>query len=56
MRCMKKNILFIGFGDIAQRVCHIVNEDEYQLHAISRGNRRIDIENYVEWDLSLIHI
>ena len=47
---MKKNILFIGFGDIAQRVCHIINEDEYQLHAISRGNNRSDIENYVEWD------
>ena len=50
MHCMKKNILFIGFGDIAQRVCHIINEDEYQLHAISRGNNRSDIENYVEWD------
>ena len=47
---MKKNILFIGFGDIAKRVCHIINEDKYQLHAISRGNRRSDIENYEEWD------
>jgi len=50
MHCMKKNILFIGFGDIAKRVCHIINEDEYQLHAISRGNSRSDIENYEEWD------
>lgn len=50
MHCMKKNILFIGFGDIAQRVCHIINKDEYQLHAISRGNNRSDIENYIEWN------
>ena len=47
---MKKNILIIGFGDIAERVSHKINKNEYKLYSISRGNYRSDIENYSKWD------
>ena len=47
---MKKNVLIIGFGDIAQRISHKIKDHEYELYSISRGNNKSDIKNYVKWD------
>ena len=47
---MKKNVLIIGFGDIAQRISHKIKDHEYELYSISRGNNKSDIKNYIEWD------
>ena len=47
---MKKNVLIIGFGDIAKRLSHIIKDSEYELYPISRGNQKSDIKNYIKWD------
>ena len=47
---MKKNVLIIGFGDIAKRISHIIKDNEYELYPISRGNHKSDIKNYIKWD------
>jgi hypothetical protein len=47
---MKKNVLIIGFGDIAKRISHIIKNNEYELYSISRGNQKSDIKNYIKWD------
>ena len=47
---MKKNVLIIGFGDIAKRISHIIKDNEYELYSISRGNHKSDIKNYIKWD------
>ena len=47
---MKKNVLIIGFGDIAQRISHKIKDHEYELYSISRGNNKSDIKNYIKWD------
>ena len=47
---MKKNVLIIGFGDIAKRITHNIDENDYELYSISRGNHKSDIKNYFKWD------
>ena len=47
---MKKNVLIIGFGDIAQRISHKIKDHGYELYSISRGNNKSDIKNYIKWD------
>ncbi len=47
---MKKNVLIIGFGDIAKRITHNIDDNDYELYSISRGNHKSDIKNYFKWD------
>ena len=47
---MKKNILIIGFGDIAERISQQIKDSKYELFSISRGNNKSDIKNYFKWD------
>ena len=47
---MKKNILIIGFGDIAERISQQTKDSKYELFSISRGNNKSDIKNYFKWD------
>ena len=47
---MKKNILIIGFGDIAERISQQIKNNKYELFSISRGSKKSDIKNYVKWD------
>ena len=47
---MKKNVLIIGFGDIAKRISNKIKDNEYELYSISRGNHKSDIKNYFKWD------
>ena len=47
---MKKNVLIIGFGDIAKRISYIIKDNEYELYSISRSNHKSDIKNYFKWD------
>ena len=47
---MKKNVLIIGFGDIAKRISDNIDNNEYELYLISRGNHKSDIKNYFKWD------
>lgn len=47
---MKKNVLIIGFGDIAKRITHSIDDNDYELYSISRGNHKSDIKNYFKWD------
>ena len=47
---MKKNVLIIGFGDIAKRISDNIEDNEYELYSISRGNHKSDIKNYFKWD------
>ena len=47
---MKKNVLIIGFGDIAKRISDNIDDNEYELYLISRGNHKSDIKNYFKWD------
>ena len=47
---MKKNVLIIGFGDIAKRISDNIDDSEYELYSISRGNHKSDIKNYFKWD------
>ena len=47
---MKKNILIIGYGDIAKRLDGLVNKDKYQLYGVSRTNKDNRIKNHIKWD------
>jgi len=46
---MKKNILIIGYGDIARRLNAILCKDTYEIYGISRSKKR-GLENFIEWD------
>ena len=46
---MKKNILIIGYGDIARRLNLILCKDNYKIYGISRRKKR-GLENFIEWD------
>ena len=45
---MKKNILIIGFGDIAKRLTHNLNKDIYNIYGVSRQDN--EIKNFIKWD------
>ena len=45
---MKKNILIIGFGDIAKRLTHNLNKDVYNIYGVSRQDK--EIKNFIKWD------
>ncbi len=47
---MKKNVLIIGFGDIAKRINNKIKNNKYELYSISRGNHKSDVKNYFKWD------
>ena len=44
-----KEILIIGYGDIANRLCNKLNHYDYKVHGVSRNNT-YDIENFISWD------
>ena len=46
---MQKNILIIGYGDIAKRLCSKLNDDVYKVYGVSRNNT-YDAENFISWD------
>ena len=46
---MKKNILIIGYGDIAKRLSAILFKDIYEIYGISRS-KKIGLENFIEYD------
>ena len=46
---MKKNILIIGYGDIARRLNLILCKDSYEIYGISRRKKK-DLQNFIEWD------
>ena len=46
---MKKNILIIGYGDIAKRLNSILCKDSYEIYGISRRKKK-DLENFIEWN------
>tara|TARA_X000000368_G_scaffold14075_1_gene11270 strand:- start:1785 stop:2480 length:696 start_codon:yes stop_codon:yes gene_type:complete len=46
---MKKNILIIGYGDIAKRLSAILFKDIYEIYGISRSKKR-GLENFIEYD------
>ena len=45
---MKKNILIIGFGDIAKRLTNNLNKDIYNIYGISRQDN--ENQNFIKWD------
>ena len=45
---MKKNILIIGFGDIAKRLTNNLNKDIYTIYGISRQDNKN--KNFIKWD------
>ena len=48
---MKKNILIIGFGDIAVRLIqNFSKKDEYNFYSVSRSSKSLDNLNHIEWD------
>ena len=47
---MKKNILVIGYGDIANRLNLILDKDKYDLYGISRTNKEANIKNHIKWN------
>tara|TARA_B100001175_G_scaffold264725_1_gene234766 strand:+ start:15 stop:767 length:753 start_codon:yes stop_codon:yes gene_type:complete len=46
---MKKNILIIGYGNIARRLDAILCKDTYEIYGISRSKKK-GLENFIEWD------
>ena len=46
---MKKNILIIGYGNIATRLHAILSKDSYKIYGISRTKKR-GLENFIEWN------
>ena len=46
---MKKNILIIGYGNIARRLDTLLCKDTYEIYGISRSKKR-GLENFIEWD------
>jgi len=48
---MKKNILIIGFGDIAVRLIQSFSKkDDYNFYSVSRSSKSLDNLNHIEWD------
>ena len=45
---MKKNILVIGFGDIAKRLTNKLNKDIYNIYGVSRQDK--ENKNFIKWD------
>ena len=45
---MKKNILIIGFGDIAKRLTNNLNKDIYNIYGVSRRDK--ENKNFIKWD------
>jgi len=45
---MKKNILVIGFGDIAKRLTNNLNKDIYNIYGVSRQDK--ENKNFIKWD------
>ena len=45
---MKKNILIIGFGDIAKRLTNNLNKDLYNIYGVSRQDK--ENKNFIKWD------
>ena len=45
---MKKNILVIGFGDIAKRLTNKLNKDIYNIYGVSRQEK--ENKNFIKWD------
>ena len=45
---MKKNILIIGFGDIAKRLANNLNKDIYNIYGVSRQEK--ENKNFIKWD------
>ena len=46
---MKKNILIIGYGNIATKLQAILCQDSYKIYGISRTRKR-GLENHIEWN------
>ena len=46
---MKKNILIIGYGNIANRLHAILCKDSYKIYGISRSKKR-GLKNFIKWD------
>ena len=46
---MKKNILILGYGDIASRLSAILSKDIYKIYGISRSKKN-ELDNFIEWD------
>ena len=46
---MKKNILIIGYGNIASRLHAILCKDTYKIYGMSRTRKR-GLENHIEWN------
>ena len=46
---MKKNILIIGYGNIASRLHTILCKDIYKIYGISRSKKR-GLKNFIKWD------
>ena len=44
-----KEILIIGYGDIATRFSNIMSNDDYKIHGISRNNTH-DTQNFISWN------
>tara|TARA_B100001250_G_scaffold99523_1_gene83746 strand:+ start:405 stop:1070 length:666 start_codon:yes stop_codon:yes gene_type:complete len=45
---MKKNILIIGYGDIAKRLTNNTNKDVYEIYGVSRQDKKN--KNFTKWD------
>ena len=46
---MKKNILIIGYGNIASKLKAILCKDGYKIYGMSRTRKR-GLENHIEWN------
>ena len=46
---MKKNILIIGYGNIASRLHTILCKDIYKIYGISRSKKR-GLKNFIKWN------
>ena len=46
---MKKNILIIGYGNIASRLHAMLCKDSYKIYGMSRTRNR-ELENHIEWN------
>ncbi len=46
---MKKNILIIGYGNIATKLQAILCQDSYKIYGISRTRKR-GLENHIKWN------
>ena len=46
---MKKNILIIGYGEIASRLSEIIDSSKYKVIGISRNNKK-NLDCHIRWD------